>query len=42
MRERLITVVQETMQPAQVTLWLRPPTHLPTEQNLHLERDALH
>jgi hypothetical protein len=32
LREELVVVVQETMQPAQVSLWLPPPAHDPTRR----------
>ncbi|MGO8951511.1 MAG: hypothetical protein ACLQUY_28425 [Ktedonobacterales bacterium] len=37
LREQLIAVVQETMQPAQASLWLRQPEQHPIEQVYRLE-----
>jgi hypothetical protein len=39
-RAQLLAVVQQTIQPAQVSLWLRPPTSASTEQAHRLEPQA--
>lgn len=36
-RERLLAVVQETIQPVQVSLWLQPPRRHPGDQVNHLQ-----
>jgi hypothetical protein len=33
LREHLVAVVEETMQPAFVSLWVRPPEHIGTHRN---------
>src|SRR5262249_21344361 len=38
LRERLLTLVQETMQPAQLFLWLRTPEHQPSPADLQQQQ----
>ena len=40
LREHMLAVVAETMQPARVSLWLRPPEQFRRESPLHVESPA--